>query len=1046
MALLTCKKYIHCSLLALLCCLQTIRAQYEEKNFTRYSVKDGLSDNGIYCVQQDDQGYIWIGTDAGLNRFDGGSFKKFFQGTAPLNLPSGSAWSLKRFGANQLGIIGKGGFILLNTKNYSKQAYVVPDTTALSNYLNAARDAIELPGKMYAVSTASGFYVYDQSGHVKLRHDAFTINDIGKTRILYARDIFRMMDKKFLVYVHEDRLALYDHEKKSFTELSRSDPEWNIFLHSRNDVAERWRVKYQLSDHEFIFVPVRNDKPDQIVFYDHSLKKEIVSPLPAHVSDSLNWETRIIKLNDSLFAMNSSYNGFYLLKLNTQTHVITCERKKFLPGYKITCLFIDKDKRLWAGTTEGLLKQELQAPVINAYHYPPASGLKFTFGFSCAYRYKNKLYVGRFAYSSGLAIINPDNMQLIKEIDFFSDNSIWNEVRSIEMYHQDTLWIGSNAGLLWFDTKTDRYGKVLDEKKYPWAADFIPVLAPARKDGYAWMCSMLNGQVVRYHVPTRTFTVFTSKTNPALPFDEVKHIVYDSYGDVWVAGHSLARWNNQKQIFDTLIKVYGGVNKFSDDIVTIRADNAGSLWMHNMYNGVLEYKIREKRFIAYSMKDGLPSDVLQAFSPVIDNKLWIAGNNHLTLFDTRTKKITIYDNGDGLPDHRPTSRRIFYDADAGQLYLCSNEYLVKFPFTPIKKPDHSSDLMIEEITVENKKTFYLPSDELNIKYNQNNLLFSYTVIDYEKNNYQFAYKLNDAQDWTLIGNQRSINLTNLPPGDYSVQLRASGKPGVEKIKQFSFVINPPFWKTIWFIGLVALLFAICIYFLYRRRIHHIRQKANIDKQLSQTEMKALQAQMNPHFIFNSLNSIREMILNNENKDASHYLSKFAHLIRITLDQSSQSLVSLRNTIDYLERYMEMESIRNSLFTHEITVDKTLDADETLVPPMLIQPFIENAIWHGISASKRNIHVTIHFKKENEKLVCTIDDNGMGIEQSQKNKPNNMNRHKAVGIINIKNRVKLLNEKYDLQAEINIVDKKDIPGSAEKGTLVTLQLPLEIKES
>ena len=127
--------------------------------------------------------------------------------------------------------------------------------------------------------------------------------------------------------------------------------------------------------------------------------------------------------------------------------------------------------------------------------------------------------------------------------------------------------------------------------------------------------------------------------------------------------------------------------------------------------------------------------------------------------------------------------------------------------------------------------------------------------------------------------------------------------------------------------------------------------------------------MNPHFIFNSLNSIREMILNNENKDASHYLSKFAHLIRITLDQSSQSLVSLRNTVDYLQRYMEMEQIRNSLFGYSITTGEKLDPDETLIPPMLIQPFIENGLWHGVAATTRKYTSVFILKKKKKHLFA-----------------------------------------------------------------------------
>ena len=134
-------------------------------------------------------------------------------------------------------------------------------------------------------------------------------------------------------------------------------------------------------------------------------------------------------------------------------------------------------------------------------------------------------------------------MQLIKEIDFAGKKSQWNEIQSIEMYHPDTLsYFCTNTGLLWYDTKSDTYGKLLDEKKYPWITDFSVNLSPANKDGYAWMCSILGGKVVRYHIPSRTFTVFTSTTKPALPFTRVKRVLYDSYGDVWISGHSLARW------------------------------------------------------------------------------------------------------------------------------------------------------------------------------------------------------------------------------------------------------------------------------------------------------------------------------------------------------------------------------------------------------------------------------------------------------------------------------------------------------------------------
>ena len=144
--------------------------------------------------------------------------------------------------------------------------------------------------------------------------------------------------------------------------------------------------------------------------------------------------------------------------------------------------------------------------------------------------------------------------------------------------------------------------------------------------------------------------------------------------------------------------------------------------------------------------------------------------------------------------------------------------------------------------------------------------------------------------------------------------------------------------------------------------------------------------------------------------------------------------------------MEMEQIRNGLFSYTITADEELDQDETLIPPMLIQPFIENSLWHGVAASNKTIHITIHFKKEINKLVCTVDDNGIGLNQSQNNKTGNGKLHRPHGISNIQNRIKLLNEKYNLQCEVNIRDKKEIPGATGSGTEVTISLPLEINES
>jgi sensor histidine kinase YesM len=181
-----------------------------------------------------------------------------------------------------------------------------------------------------------------------------------------------------------------------------------------------------------------------------------------------------------------------------------------------------------------------------------------------------------------------------------------------------------------------------------------------------------------------------------------------------------------------------------------------------------------------------------------------------------------------------------------------------------------------------------------------------------------------------------------------------------------------------------------------------------------------------------------MILSNENKQASHYLSKFAQLIRITLDNSNKPFISLKSTIDYLQRYLEMEQIRNNHFTYTIDVGEELQTANIFLPPMLIQPFIENAIWHGAQPNKK-MQLTIAFSQKNHELICVIEDDGIGIETSLKKKDDGLN-HQSIGINNIKHRIKLLNEKYHFHSTVSIEDKSATIPQNGTGTKVTLHLP------
>jgi putative methionine-R-sulfoxide reductase with GAF domain len=220
-----------------------------------------------------------------------------------------------------------------------------------------------------------------------------------------------------------------------------------------------------------------------------------------------------------------------------------------------------------------------------------------------------------------------------------------------------------------------------------------------------------------------------------------------------------------------------------------------------------------------------------------------------------------------------------------------------------------------------------------------------------------------------------------------------------------------------------------------------KELLGINEQLAEARLSALQAQMNPHFVFNALNSIKRMILDSENEKASRYLSKFALMIRMTLEHSKQLFVSLDENIEYLRAYLDMEQLRfDDSFKYIIETDDQVDTTETVLPSMMIQPLVENAIWHGLMYATNDKKIRIAFSQTDSKMVCTIEDNGIGIGQSEKLRKKHRPLHRSVGLENLQKRIKIMNEKYGTDCSLQIVDLSETGGNVH-GTRVTLQFKL-----
>ncbi|MFZ1677830.1 MAG: histidine kinase, partial [Saprospiraceae bacterium] len=304
---------------------------------------------------------------------------------------------------------------------------------------------------------------------------------------------------------------------------------------------------------------------------------------------------------------------------------------------------------------------------------------------------------------------------------------------------------------------------------------------------------------------------------------------------------------------------------------------------------------------------------------------------------------------------------------------------------------------------------------------------------------QFAYQLVGADDaWKYTTVNRSAQYAALSPGSYVFKLKVADESGNWGPDQdlFAFTIVPPFWKSAWFILCVSGIALLISFWLIRKRIRTIRYEAGLKQKIAETEMMALRAQMNPHFIFNCINSIDSLIQDNDKYHATIYLNKFAKLIRCILDSSKQNTVTLANDMETLKLYIEMEQFRNdNKFTADIKADPALLQEDFKVPPLIIQPYVENAILHGLRNRKDNDgQLSISLNRLNGKIQYIIEDNGVGRMHTQNGHSNNK---VSYGMQMSSDRIRLFNQEENASVEITDLGNKGI----SSGTRVEVLLKI-----
>ena len=446
------------------------------------------------------------------------------------------------------------------------------------------------------------------------------------------------------------------------------------------------------------------------------------------------------------------------------------------------------------------------------------------------------------------------------------------------------------------------------------------------------------------------------------------------------------------------------------------------------------------RIDTINVKKGLLSNSINKIHIQNDSTIWLATNkgiNRLTIssYVPLQYKISEVTKIDGL------SSSIIFDIYTynDTIYAATNKG-INVLSTHLANHKYQPLIRLESLKINKRDTLIKHAYELS--YQNNDIEINFVGLLYSaQGNISYKYRLlGKIDNWNTTKN-RSIRFIDLTSGDYIFQVKAVGPTGIESstISEIKLSILPPFWATWWFLTLMVLLAIGGVFILIQKRLNQIRKKSELKSELYRLEHKALNAQMNPHFIFNALTSIQHYIIKKDKYEAYNYLNRFATLMRSILKNSEDERVTLSEEIELLEHYLELEQIRfDNNFNYTITVSENLDIENIEIPAMLIQPYVENAIRHGFLHKEGKGILAINLSEKEQKLNCIIEDNGVGREKAQQLKKDK-NRVSYAMNIN-QRRVSLINQLNQQKASITIEDLYE--NGIACGTRVTLMTPIK----
>jgi ligand-binding sensor domain-containing protein len=997
--------------------------------FEHLSVKQGLSNNTVLCIRQDREGFIWLGTRDGLNKYDGYAFTIYKPDPLDPAHTLGHNWvnNIHEDRQGRLWVTTHGGGLHRMDKRTGKLTSYRIDPTRI-NDRNVCRAICEdRQGTLWIASHGGLNALNPETGQYQL-YNSPTRETMG----LYA--------------VCEDRYGvLWVGAQRGLYQFDRRSGKFSGFA---LEGASAGGVEAIAQDGQGILWLASS--AGQLYRLDPSNQRVTHCPKPPHL---LQGQPTALHADSLGYIWLGVEGKAGLQRYNTQTGQWECFRADASPTGQLSSNWVksvyqDRSGILWVGTDNGISKAIPQPKKFQTIQFVPDAYFsqhpENKIGALCQDQ-TGMVWVSNEA--SGLHALNPKTGWYTHyPADSTQPTRLYaNGVTALYESRSGDLWVAAGHYLhrlvrpsgVFIRYKTDIQIRSIRED-----------LA-----GTLWIGG--NGGLAAFDRPTAKFTYYRHQPGDAasLSDNNVVTVLAGRSGAIWVATNrrGLNKLDPASGTFTRYQPDYGyPAGHLNDrDIRALHEDEKGNIWIGTNQGGLNRYDPETETFRAYTTHDGLPSNHVVGILGDRAGNLWLATNQGICRFTPETKACRNYDDADGLQGQ--AFGKEFSDVCAsgpnGELLFGGPNGFNVFLPDRIRDNPRIPPVHITQISVANKPVV-TPKDTLTLPHQDNALAFAFVALNFitpEKN--QYAYQLEGIdQEWVYCGTRRFAAYTNLSPGRYTFRVKASNHDGVWNAAgtALHIVIQPPFWRTWWFMTLGWLTAGGLAYAGFRYRIRQIKReearKTAFGKKLSEMELQTLRAQMNPHFIANSLNSINRFIMSNEPEEASAYLSKFSKLIRLILHNSNAPTVALESELEALQLYLKLEVLRfKGKFTFLVQVGDEVEPAYVEIPPLIIQPYVENAIWHGLMHKDGIGHLLIDLKQEHNVLICTIEDDGIGRRRAAELKSKSATRNKSMGMRITAHRLELSNALYGKQTKVSILDLVD-PSGEPCGTRVELHIP------